>query len=210
MEGKYIVVYGLMRAAEKDVLLVSKVRSELPALRALSAEHADALAEALKAYGTCQSCRGARKVACTMCKGQGEVEIVCPHCNGTGKIKLKDLGNSDTIRGRQAGSGAQVRTPSGEIVSVGSDETICPTCIYQARKKKTQCSFCQGAKTVECQRCKWQKFTLASVAGTEPCRNCEGTGFAFKRVAHPCVFCRGLGLFLIPVNAPSARIGPAE
>ncbi|HLG42819.1 MAG TPA: hypothetical protein VI643_05595 [Planctomycetota bacterium] len=209
-EGDYLRVVGMLRSMEKDPSLVQKIKSTLGGLKANAPEHCEALLDALKPYGTCTSCRGSRRVSCTMCSGQGEVEMLCPHCKGTGKIKLKDLGGSDVVKGRAAGSGASVRTPSGEIVSVGADETICPTCIYQARKKKQKCAFCEGAKTVACQRCKWVKMTLDSLAKTEPCKNCAGKGFGFAKILSPCAFCKAVGLFLILNHAQSATIGPKE
>lgn len=209
-EAKYLKAYGLLKALEKQPDLVEPARSALSSAKRLAKDHVKALLQAMEPFGRCRSCKGKRVVTCAMCKGKGEVEVVCPHCGGKGILKIDELKGSDTVRGRKKGQGVVGRTPKGEIVSLKDDETICPTCVYDHRKEKKKCQFCNGTGKVQCQRCRWSKPRLESIADVEPCKNCSGSGYAFSTIRYPCAFCKGLGVFLLPKGDSSKTIGPLE
>lgn len=174
--------------------LLLSLRREFP-------DHANCLLSALKDFKPCAACKGTRKVPCQACGGKRWRAIVCPQCDGAGHIAWNPNVAKDP--GREAAD-----KPRG----FGADRTYCPTCVSspQYKARRTRCDGCDKTGSVVCQKCRWQKFELDSICTLEPCKNCDKSGSMFVKILHPCAFCKGLGEFVIPREAPEKRVGPAR
>jgi hypothetical protein len=186
---RYLQACSMVRQAIKNKDLWEDLHKLLLSIKPGSPKHLGALADRVKPLIVCRKCDGAGGKSCEACQGSGERTATCGNCNGGGKL----------LKGYSGRTGQPIIEDCKQCKTQGKWQVDCPQCDKGEVK-------CQGP----CKGTPWKQPAMEEIASEDPCAACKGTGFPFRRVVHPCPFCRGLGGFFKPKGAEGKLLGSPD
>ena len=173
---RFLKAYALLLEAQERKKGYKKSAAALLAVRPRETafrEHAAALAKSISNVAVCSYCGGKAKVRCTSCHGKKEVRIDCSRCKGVGAVRVGGL-------------------------------RPCRSCKGRGYLKLLRCRKCKDGFPV-CRVCDHKPRTPPAIEDiflADRCKPCDGSGSAFRRIAVPCLSCKGLGQKLTPRADP--------